>query len=307
MKVVIRFALGLFTAGLLAAETPVTPARPERPVPAVEHVVIIIADGLRPDCALLADAPTIRAMVKEGAYSLWARTTDVAITLPSCTSVLTGVSPAKHGVDWNRDQLGPQGYPKFPTVLQLATEAGYVTALVGGKSKLTALARPGTVTHVWLPTPTAKCHDDQVATEAERVIGAYRPALMCIHFPDGDAVAHAKGWGSPEHLAQIAATDRQLARVLAALDGAGIRGSTLVLLTADHGGAGRTHGGLDPRSRHIPWIASGAGVRHGFDLTQVAGLDVRTEDTGATACWLLGLPLSPDLDGRPVRAAFEAR
>ena len=50
----------------------------------------------------------------------------------------------------------------------------------------------------------------------------------------------------------------------------------------------------------------GPGVRAGIDLTQSAALELRTEDTCATACWLLGLALPVNFDGTPVRAAFTA-
>ncbi len=92
--------------------------------------------------------------------------------------------------------------------------------------------------------------------------------------------------------------------MLAALDQAGIRSTTVVIVTADHGGLGKTHGGEDPRSRSIPWIAAGPGVRRGYDLTREGTLTVNTEDTAATACWLLGLHPTVELDGRPVTAAF---
>jgi phosphopentomutase len=129
--------------------------------------------------------------------------------------------------------------------------------------------------------------------------------LLFIHFPDVDTVGHAKGWGSPEQLACIEKTDRQLGALLAALDHAGLRASTFILVTADHGGAGMTRGADDARSRHIPWIVTGPGVRKNFDLTRSASLEIRTEDTCATVCYLLGLPQEPYFDGKPVTAAFE--
>lgn len=299
-------------SGLWAALTAVAQGTPgatgplTRPIPAVEHVVVVIVDGLRPDCALLADAPTIRGMIRGGAYSLWARTTAVSITLPSCTSMLTCVNPEKHGVAWNKDQPpAQQGYPAVPTVMELATRAGLVTALVSGKSKFVALTKTGTVTHSFVP-PTGKFSDEQVATEAVRIIEEHKPAFLCVHFPDVDSVGHAKGWGTPDQLTQIARTDAQLARVLTALERAGIAGSTAVILSADHGGAGLTHGAEDARSRHIPWLATGAGVRRGYDLTRDRALQINTEDTGATVCWLLGLGQKDYFDGKPITAAFEA-
>ena len=298
-------ALWLSAALSLSAQTAGPAPLPQRPLPAIEHVVIIIVDGLRPDVLLLADTPALHAMIHDGAYTFWARTTDVAITLPSCTSMLTGVRPEKHGVNWNSAlPADKQIYPAEPTVLEMATRAGYVTALAAGKLKFVTLCKPGTVTHVFV-APVPAIHDEQVAAEAVKIIEAYRPALMCIHFPDTDTTGHAKGWGSPEQLAQVAKTDAQIALVLAALDRTGMRSSTLVLISADHGGAGKSHGAGDMRSRHIPWIVTGPGVKKGYDLTQNAALQVNTEDTCATVCWLLGLPQQPYFDGKPVTEAFE--
>jgi phosphopentomutase len=148
-------------------------------------------------------------------------------------------------------------------------------------------------------------NNEIVVAEATKLIEAKKPALLFVHFPDVDATGHKYGWGSAEQFAAIEKTDRQLGQLFAALDRAGIRSSTFIILSADHGGAGLTHGADDARSRHIPWIACGPGVRKNFDLTSSATLEVRTEDTCATACYLLGLPQAPYFDGHPVMLAFE--
>jgi arylsulfatase A-like enzyme len=213
------------------------------------------------------------------------------------------VKPAKHGVSWNGAPPADHSlYPAVPTVFEMATQAGYVTAMTAGKAKFAALAKPGTVSHVFIPPVI--CDDIRVAAEAVKIIEAYKPALMCIHFPDNDIIGHSKGWGSPEQIAHLGITDAQIGLVFAALERAGLRSSTVVLLTADHGGAGKGHGADDMRSRHIPWVVSGPGVKPGYDLNQDAKLQVNTEDTAATACWLLGLPQQAYFDGKPVTAAF---
>ncbi|MBS0630471.1 MAG: alkaline phosphatase family protein [Verrucomicrobia bacterium] len=280
-------------------------ALPQRPIPAVEHVLIISVDGMRPDCALRADMPVLRGLMREGAYTFWAKTTAVSVTLPSHTSMLTGVTPAKHGIVWNKElPFREPVYPAMPTILELATQAGYDTAMIAGKTKLALLNKPGTISHVFLPAPKQEVTDALVADDAIRIIAAYQPALTFVHFPGPDATGHAKGWGSPEQIATLEGIDRQLARLRAALDQAGILGSTVIIVSADHGGAGLTHGADDVRSRHIPWIISGPGLRKNYDLTRDAALEVRTEDTCATACYLLGLPLKEYFDGKPVYAAF---
>ena len=95
--------------------------------------------------------------------------------------------------------------------------------------------------------------------------------------------------------------------VTSALDEGGLRRSTAVILSADHGGAGKSHGPNDPRSRHIPWICSGPGVRRNYDLTLDPTLTVNTEDTFATACWFLGARPIGTVDGKPVEQVLEQR
>jgi predicted AlkP superfamily pyrophosphatase or phosphodiesterase len=279
--------------------------KPVRPIPAIERVLIISIDGLRPDRLLLADAPVLHGLIRDGAYTMWAQTTVVSVTLPSHVSMVTGVSPNKHGIVWNSNlPLQTMIYPTYPTLFEMAKRAGYTTAMISGKSKFKPLTKPGTLDHEFLPADQDYEHDEPVADEAVRTITALEPEVLFVHLPANDKSGHKHGWGSPEQLATIARADVCVGRILAALEQAGLRSSTLVIVSSDHGGAGLTHGPEDPRSRHIPWIAVGPGMKAGFDLTQLAELTVRTEDTCATACWVLGLPLPGYFDGKPVLPAF---
>ncbi len=275
------------------------------PLAGVGHVVLISVDGLRPDVALRADMPRLRSLLREGAFSFWARTTAMSVTLPSHTSMLTGVEPDRHQIQWNRDlPLRTPVYPAFPTVMELATRAGLSTAMAAGKSKFSTLDKPGTIGSVFLPATADSFVDDAVvADHAVQMIRESRPSLLFIQFPGVDIAGHTKGWGSPEQLAAAARIDAQLGRLLNALEAAQIRASTVVLVSADHGGAGRNHGPDDARSRHIPWILAGPGVKQGYDLTQDRRLEIRTEDTAATVCLLLGLHCG-QIDGVAVKAAL---
>jgi len=304
-RVLLAVLLGWMFSTLGRAQVGVPVAAPHRPFPAIERVCIISIDGLRPDRALIADMPNLRALLKSGTYTFWARTTPNAITLPSHVSMLTGVSPRQHGVEWNRDlPLSEPVYPLVPTIFEMAKRVGYSTAVVAGKSKFAIFDKPGALSYVEIAKSATSSNAD-VLTAAVRLIEEHQPQLLFVHFPEVDNTGHAKGWGSPEQLAAIERTDTQLGELFAAMDRAGIRKSTFIIVTSDHGGSGLSHGPDDPRSRYIPWIASGPGVREHFDLTQMANLEVNTEDTAATACYLLGLRLPPNFEGKPVLAAFE--
>lgn len=281
------------------------PAQTTRPIPQISKIVIISVDGLRPDLALRANTPNIHAMMKEGSYSLWARTTAESVTLPSHTSMLTGVTPVKHQIQWNYDlPLLHPVYPAYATLFELAHRAGYTTAMAAGKSKFINLARPGTLDWVFIPVETS-ADDLDVATEAVGMILGHEPDVLFVHFPGVDVAGHAYGWASPQQLDAIAEADESIGLVLWALDQRHLRSSAFIVVTADHGGAGLSHGPDDPRSRNIPWITVGPGIRRGLDLTSYPDLVINTEDTFSTAAYLLGIPILRKVDGKPVLEIFD--
>lgn len=313
------------------AEDPVRPIKP-----ALDRRVLVVSiDGLRPDLALLADMPNLRSLMKGGSYTMWAQTLTVGITLPSHTSMLTGVPLERHGVFWNDDvpiRKRRYDHPHVATLFEWAKDAGYTTALVAGKYKFVALARGDSVDHLVLPEapkrPVAGVpqpvtvrdeyglteydlkHDDAwVAQEASKVIRDYKPQVMAVHFPRVDSVGHAKGWGTPEQLATIGRADKALGTVLQSLRDVQLFDDTLIILTSDHGGLGKGHHGKDPRGLHIPWIAHGPGIRKGYDLTQHTSLVVNTMDTFATLAAYLGIRYTSDdgIEGKVVKEALESK
>ena len=71
-------------------------------------------------------------------------------------------------------------------------------------------------------------------------------------------------------------------------------------MSADHGGVGKTHGGLSTAELEIPWIAAGGGIAKGRELKG----PVTTIDTAPTMAYLLGIAAPPAWIGRPVREAL---
>ena len=254
-----RIALLTF---LLVASAAIPPAsRSTTAVPHVSRVLLVSIDGLRPDLLLRAKAPVIRRLMEQGSFTMWARTTPAAVTLPSHASMLTGVSPGKHGIDWNSNlPLSSPIYPAWPTLFEVARQRGLTTAMVAGKAKFSALARPGSLNWSFVPTEPV-ISDKAVADTASLWIRRYAPRVLFVHLPEVDTAGHAKGWGSPAQLAAIAAADKWVGEILGSLRNRGVLDSTVVLITSDHGGAGRSHGPDDVRSREIPWIVSGPGAR----------------------------------------------
>src|SRR3954463_11455091 len=108
-----------------------------------ERMVIISIDGCRPDLLLRANTPTVHGLIARSTFTFWARTTPHSITLPSHTSMLTGVVPRKHKIEWNEDlELVHPVYPSYPTLFEVAKRAGYTTGMVASKSKFRVLNKP---------------------------------------------------------------------------------------------------------------------------------------------------------------------
>src|SRR4051812_12580494 len=61
-----------------------------RPVAAIDRVVIISVDGLRPDLLLWAETSRLHGLIKSSTYTFWAETAPEAYTLPCHVSMLTG-------------------------------------------------------------------------------------------------------------------------------------------------------------------------------------------------------------------------
>lgn len=301
----VLLALALGTACARAASPPGEPA-PAGARRLSEHVIIVSMDGLRPDAIDRFGATTVQRLIREGRYSPAARTVLPSSTLPSHTSMLTGVDVDAHGVRWNADELAAHGYVGVPTVFALASRAGLRTAAFFSKSKFHQLEVPGTLHHtrspkggirdrMWSGAHTARLVGEHLDS------GAPLPDLLFVHIAEADVAGHLFGWMGRMYGGAVRQGDHALERVLAHADRRFGRGRYTVLLTSDHGGHGKSHGSADPRDVTIPWLAWGQGVSPG---TLPAG--IRTMDTAATALWLLGVDIPAHWVGRPVAAAFGA-
>lgn len=102
--------------------------------------ILISLDGLRPDYITKADdhrlkIPALRRLVREGASSMNVRGVLPAVTYPSHTTLITGVSPAKHGIFYNHpfdpSSQNPNAWfwyaedIRVPTLWDAAAAAGF--------------------------------------------------------------------------------------------------------------------------------------------------------------------------------------
>jgi hypothetical protein len=265
----------------------------ESPAARIKHVIVITYDGMRGDAVAAAPMLNLMEMMRNGAYTTSARTINYAVTLPAHASLFSGLCQSKHGVDWDVTTYY-KGYSLGVDVFDSAHAAGLKTVMIVNKEKLRQLAEPET-TDVFqvvygIESTIMKAAIEQIPLGFD---------LMFIHFGSPDNRGHKYGWMSDSYLKALRQGDEALGLLLSALDQYGIRESTLIIVTADHGGHDRGHVGTVIEDLLIPWVAYGAGVLPG-ELTN----PVSIMDTAPTISYALELPEQPQWDGFPVYQAF---
>lgn len=267
-----------------------TPAPPSQ---AIQRVIIVSYDGLRGDAVEAAPMKNVMALMDAGAYSLTARTISYAVTLPGHASMLSGMCLDKHGVDWDVTTYY-KGYSKGTDIFDLTHAAGLKSVMIVNKEKLRQLAQPET-TDVFRVVYGVESVIMNAAIE--QLPSGFD--LMFIHIGSPDYRGHKYGWMSDAQFIALRDGDAALGLLLDALDRSGLRDSTLIIITSDHGGQDDTHVGTHIEDLLIPWVVSGPGVQH-KQLT----VQVNTMDTAATAAYALELPIPLEWDGVPVMEIF---
>ncbi|MGH2397178.1 MAG: alkaline phosphatase family protein, partial [bacterium] len=273
---------------LLAAETPAP----------VRHVVLLSLDGARAD-ALRSAMPT--SLLIRASVSWTAQTISPSLTLPAHASMLSGVAPWKHRVTFNDWREGdPEFAPR--TLFTEVRRLNGRTAAIVHKSKLRMLAPRAVVD--WVQTLAyPRFRQADVVESAARYFLEQRPRLLVVHVADPDDAGHRYGWMTPEYLRVIADVPALIERLLHAFEDSGVGSQSLLMVTADHGGHGRTHGTNRAEDMTIPWLVFGARAQAG----RIVSRQVVTYDTASTILDALGLPVPIDWHGRIVRDALRYR
>lgn len=209
-------------------------------------VIMISLDGTTFDQIRRAELETISALVKRGAVAERLVPVFPTNTFPNHVSLVTGVSPSRHGIVNNafRDpQRGLYAKDSDPTWLEseplwsIADRNGVVSASfhwVGSEG----MWRGGYGPRHWVKFD----RDVSVTTKVEQILAwldledpALRPRFITAWFPGSDRIGHAMG---PFHSAVgkvLRAQDRALRVLVDGLEERDAFASTTLLLVSDHG------------------------------------------------------------------------
>lgn len=243
-----------------------------------DHVIIISIDGLLPEYGARPgdfglSLPAIEALRDAGSVADGVVGQYPSSTYPSHTSIVTGVTPARHGIFHNTklDATGPGDWYfeseaiRVPTLWDAARAAGLKTAgvswpvTVGSAiDVLYAETNQAPRDTTWLDlarrqsTPGlidavvaelggfgAKDNRDPIqrdrfaAAVARHIVLKERPNLLLIHLMETDSAQHAHGPHSAEAKAAFARVDAHVGSIVRATEEAGIRDRTTFVITGD--------------------------------------------------------------------------
>ena len=263
-------------------------------------VVLVVFDGCRPDALALARTPHVDSLWQTGSYTWQAQSMSPSITLPTHMSMFRGISPEKHRVLNNVYQPTATA---FPSIVDMAHQAGLRTAMFYSWEQLRDLSAPGSLALSYCRDCYTYANVDQMVVEQAAIyLVNEQPDLAFVYFASSDLAGHVAGWMSPAYITAVETMDRLLGDLLDALKRAGLYDRYTFLLLADHGGHDHVHGSDSAEDLTIPWIITGLPIKKGHPIT----IPVRLVDTAATVAYLLDIPQPAVWDGQPVMDAFRA-
>jgi predicted AlkP superfamily pyrophosphatase or phosphodiesterase len=242
------------------------------------HVVVISVDGMQGSSYAPAPMglhlPNIARLMKEGSYASGVEGVYPTLTYPSHTTIVTGRTPAEHGIYTNLSsrQAGKDPHDWFwfaksikaVTLWDEARRARLSTAAVSWPVTAGA-AIDWNVPEIWDPRKgevvdllyLARYMNPLFSMEVLRAMGIprgrggegdaprvrlaayllkkHKPNLLLVHLAMLDTTEHLHGPDSPGARQVLERMDTHIGELLAALREAGLEGSTDVFVVSDHG------------------------------------------------------------------------
>ena len=264
----------------------------------MRRLVIVLADGLRPDAVAPGIMPSLDALGGAYTLALQAHTVRPSATVPALASLATGVSPQTHRL--TEPGLGfLSGLRSLRPVARELGRAGIPSDIVTGELGPAALpiawSLASTAGVRRLVAKGARARD--TAGAVHRLLSQPGEGLLFVYLPDCDRAGHAYGWMSDPYLAAAAEVDAAVGSLARWTDEA------VFIVTADHGGGGvrsNEHDEPHPVNDHIPLVVAGPGVTRRHRLTRAISL----LDIPATVLWWFGVSVPEGYEGRPLLDAF---
>lgn len=268
-----------------------------------EHVFIVGLDGWGAYSMEKADMPHVKSLMESGSYTLKKRSVLPSSSAINWAAMFMGVGPELHGyTQWGSQTpelpsrvLNEHGI--FPTIFSELRKAapnaeiGVLYEWDGIKHLVDTLA----LSH-YAQAPDYEHHPTALCDMACEYIKEKKPVLSAICFDNPDHVGHADGHDTQAYYDKLKELDGYVGRILDAIKEAGIYDRSVIILTSDHGGIGKGHGGKTMSEMETPFIIAGKGIRKGGAFEE----SMMQFDCASTVAAIFGLKQPQVWIGRPM-------
>ena len=245
-----------------------------------KHVIVIGVDGAG---SFFRDTntPNIDKIFENGAVNYKVLTENPSISAQCWGSMLHGVKCSVHGLTnsivENTPYPADSTYPSFFKVVRendpdakLGSFCNWNPINVGIVEDEIGVHKKGGVGDADI----TKLVCDYVKSE--------KPELVFVQFDEVDGAGHSSGYGSAMHLAAITRADTRIGEIYRAYEESGILEDTLFIVSADHGGHLKAHGGTTDTEKYVMFAAVGKTVEKG----QIGEMEIR--DTASVVLHAFG-------------------
>ncbi len=257
-----------------------------------KHVILIGFDGWGAYSVEKADMPHTKQLMSDGAYTLKKRSVLPSSSAVNWASMFMGAGPELHGyTEWGskKPELPSRvvtHYGMFPSVFGLLHDAypeatiGYIYEWDGMQYLAEQQAMNFTKEVV-----NYKNNPDTTAIIACNYIREAKPNLLAVIYDDPDAVGHRAGHDTPEYYEVLKNQDKYVGQIVQAVKDAGILDETIFIVTSDHGGINKGHGGKTMAEMETAFIISGKNIKKGLKFDE----SMMQFDVAATIAAIFGL------------------
>lgn len=305
MKFISRIS-GIFFLLIIATFIAFSCSEPTKSTRKVKHIILIGLDAFGTRGFQKASTPYMNKMTENGAMAPFSRCLLPTNSSPNWTAMLTGVGPLQHGVydnDWERDKV------KWPPVL--TTKEGVYPSLINWVKEQI----PSSKVHFFYEWEgLARLFDlsevDQVYRGKkgddvfEKAVNAFfedKPDFLFLNIDEIDHFGHHDGHDSEAYFNAITHYDSLIGSFIQQLEQEGLMEETLLMITGDHGGINKGHGGTSLNELEMPIIMYGAGVKQGLIIDKPCYI----YDVPVTLAYAIGITPPSAGIGRPILEAFD--
>ncbi|WP_442878924.1 alkaline phosphatase [Bacteroides sp.] len=273
-----------------------------------EHVILIGLDGWGSYSVEKANMPHVKKLMKEGAYTLKKRSVLPSSSAVNWASMFMGAGPELHGyTDWGSKtpelpsrELNAHGI--FPTVFQLLRESspkaeiGCLYEWGGIKYLIDSLAMS-----YQQQVPDYNKYPKAMSEMASQYIKEKKPVLAGFIFDSPDHTGHVDGHDTPAYYAKLEELDEYIGQIIKAVEEADMLDQTIFIVTSDHGGIKKGHGGKTMEEMETPFIISGKNIKKGLCFDD----SMMQFDVASTIASIFALKQPQVWIGRPMKQVFK--